>query len=443
MRVVALLSTRLVGAVVVVVTACCVPRPLAAQDFPSANESEQTLIRAELQRIIAEDPEQAADARKALDALDQPETTEAGRQARNRREHGVRRIVNGLPARGHLAVGALLKGADPRAAQAWCTGTLVGCDKFLTAAHCIIKDPSPGSYLVFFQELGFFEVKGIQWPTELYRHPEPYGDLAMVTLARPVEGIAPMALNVGVRPLNKSIATIVGFGRTGGAHYDYGVKREGSARTDICPAAYAQMKVLCWTYDADVKSLRRASNTCNGDSGGGVFMRDNDGPRVVQKVFGVVSGGLDRQCIKNDVSYNVDVSQFHQWIEAAGEGRLTASVCGRPLFGTRDSESKRLLARLTEETPEAVARLDVGPGFDALRVVMNGEDDGTGRNDFDLFVYRGESASDSMLACKGDGPGQFAFCEIKSPMPGRWTVVVRRKAGQGQVQVSATLVGKP
>jgi len=424
------------AAVVFAIAVNILPRVASAQEFPSANEGEEALIRAELQRIIADDHEQAADARKALDALDQPDTTQAGRQARNRRERGARRIVNGLPARGHSAVGALLQGSDPRTAKSWCTGTLVGCDKFLTAAHCVADDPLPKSYLVFFQELGFFNVKGIHWPKDEYHHPDPYFDLAMVTLARPVEGIAPMAINTSVKPLNRSVATIIGFGRTGGSRYDYGIKREGSARTEACPGSYANKKLLCWSYDADVKSLRRTSNTCNGDSGGGVFMRDNEGGRVVQKVFGVVSGGLDDNCVKNDISYNVDVFQFRQWIEAQGEGRLSSAMCGRPIFDGQ--EPRRLLARLGKDKPEAVAKLDVPAGVGTLRIAMNGEDDGKEKNDFDLLVFQGERVPGATPACREDGAGQFAFCEVKSPASGRWTIVVARKLGEGDVQISAS-----
>jgi hypothetical protein len=47
--------------------------------------------------------------------------------------------------------------------------------------------------------------------------------------------------------------------------------------------------VLCWKFDADVISKTSAQNTCNADSGGGIFIRYSDGPRVVEKVFGVVS----------------------------------------------------------------------------------------------------------------------------------------------------------
>ena len=163
-------ARRLLLAAVTTLAAAICWRPdlSSAQDMPSANEAEEGLIRAELLRIIAESPERANEARKALEGLDQPETTPAGRQARNRRERGARRIVNGLPARGHAAVGALLKGNDAKTASAWCTGTLVGCGKFLTAAHCIVDNPSPKSYFVFFQEVGFFEVKDIRWPKNEY-----------------------------------------------------------------------------------------------------------------------------------------------------------------------------------------------------------------------------------------------------------------------------------
>ena len=72
---------------------------------------------------------------------------------------------------------------------------------------------------------------------------------------------------------------------------------------------------------------------------------------------------------------------------------------------------------------------------------MNGEDDGYGKNDFDLVVYRGDPAPGAAPACKENGPGQFAFCEVKAPASGRWTIIVVRKAGDGNVQITTTLTG--
>src|SRR5215468_4111422 len=125
------------------------------------------------------------------------------------RERSARRIVNGVPATGFPAVGALLLGRDPANAKFLCTGTLVGCDKFLTAAHCVFKYDHPEGYLVFFQELGFFSVKDIRWPKQDYKENYAAYDLAMLTLARSADGIAPMPLNfsTSAKPLNKAFAT--------------------------------------------------------------------------------------------------------------------------------------------------------------------------------------------------------------------------------------------
>lgn len=404
----------------------------------SAKQQEEADIREELQRIVNEEPERAADANKALDALDQPESSARGRQSRNRRERSSRRIVNGMPSRSHPAVGALLQGNDPHTAKVQCTGTLVGCDKFLTAAHCIADHPSADQYLVFFQELGFFRVKAVKWQQDKYD--SPYFDWAMLTLARPVEGIAAMAINTSVEPLNGSIATIVGFGRTGGSRLDYGIKREGSVKLSACPDDLARSRALCWRYDADVQSNSSAQNTCHADSGGGIFMRDSDGPRIVEKVFGIVSGGMDDDCMKNDLSYNVDTFRYRDWIEAAGEGRLQPGMCGRPLWDSAATEPVRNRFRLGTATPEVRFTVEAPAGASALRVAMNAEDNGSGENEFQISVFKGQALADSGDACTGHGSGRFAFCEIERPEPGVWTISLTRKKGEGEAQVTTLLV---
>lgn len=405
-----------------------------AQSDTSTKAQEDDELREELQRIIKDDPEHAAEAQKALDALNQPETSREGRQARNRREQGARRIVNGLPSRSHPAVGALVRGSTPQTARALCTGTLVGCDKFLTAAHCIAEKPAPDGYLVFFQELGFFKVKNIRWEKEKFHSPDY--DLAMLTLAKPVEGIAPVPLNTSVKPLNKSIATIAGFGRTGGTRQDYGIKREGSVKLAACPAEWSSRKVLCWNFDADVKPRASAQNTCNADSGGGIFLRDNEGARIVEKLFGVVTGGTDANCMNNDLSYNVDVLQYREWIQTAGEGRLSANMCGRPAQDGAHQPVRQVF-HLDAGKAKASFTLGVPEGSPALRVAMNGEDNGFGRNEYRLAVFNSEQTAD---ACDGKGNGIFAFCAVDKPKPGAWTVTVTRVKGEGEVQITAAAV---
>jgi V8-like Glu-specific endopeptidase len=416
------------------------PNAASAQTEPSAKAQEEAELRAALERIVKQDHAHAAEAQRALDALDQPESSAKGRQARNRREHGARRIVNGLPSHSHPAVGALLKGNTPQKAGSWCTGTLVGCDKFLTAAHCIADDPSPGSYLVFFQELGFFEVKKVQWNKEKYEF--PYFDLAMLTLAKPVEGIAPMPINMSVKPLNNSIATIVGFGRTGGTRIDYGIKREGTVKTAKCPAEFAKSNVLCWHFDADVMPGASAQNTCNADSGGGIFMRDNDGPRVVEKLFGTVSGGTDSNCMNHDIAYNVDVFQYRDWIKQAGEGRLSSAMCGAPLVEDGAHAPALKTLSLSDANPEASFTVDAPEGAAALRVAMNAEDDGTHKNQFQFSAFSSKEPASTENACGDNGTGQFAFCAIDKPKSGPWTIALRRTKGEGEVQITTLIVGQ-
>ena len=412
-----------------------------AQSEPSAKEQEEAEVRDALQSIVKADPNQAgaAQAQKALDALDKPASSPEGRQARNRRERGSRRIVNGLPSRSHPAVGALLKGAAPESAGIQCTGTLVGCDKFLTAAHCISDDPTPGSYMVFFQELGVFPVKAIRWEKDKYKGPSPYLDLAMLTLTRPVEGIAPMPINTNGKPLNNSIATIVGFGRTGGTRFDYGIKREGTVKFAACPTSLAKVNALCWHFDADVIAGASAQNTCNADSGGGVFIRDNDAnDRVVEKLFGTVSGG-NRDCVTNDTAYNVDVFEYRDWIAAAGEGALSSSMCGRPLWGAQNAPVPKTV-RFAEDKPETTLDVQVPEGARALRVAVNAEDDSRLNNPFTFSVSSGKDPAASEAACANPSALQFAFCEIKEPKAGPWTVAIKRRKGGGQVQITTLVV---
>ena len=409
----------------------------AADPLQSPQESEETALRQELERIVKDDPQKGAEARKTLEVLDQPASSSQGRQLRNRRERGARRIVNGIQTIRHSAVAAVLRGSGPTTATAWCTGTLVACDKVLTAAHCVAGDPSPKGYLAYFPTLGFFEVTNVTWLKDDYRF--PYADLAMLTLAKSVDGIAPISLNTAASPINGSIGTIVGYGRTGGKKQDYGVKREGSVKFGSCQDRYADKKLLCWDFDADINVGTQDSNTCNADSGGGVFMLDKEGQRSVQRVVGVVSGGLDSDCVKGDHSYNTDVFQWRDWLAKSVDGKRS-ETCGATNIDI-PKNFKSALVMLGPEKPEVKFALQVPPGTGSLRVAMNGEDDGKGKNDFDLLLFEGSDTASA--ACEQSGTGQFAFCQIEQPSTGPWTISLRRKKGEGAAQLTVTIVPAP
>src|SRR5262245_9633061 len=106
-------------------------------------------------------------------------------------------IVYGSLSAQYPAAGALLVGDDPTKAVSMCSGVLIGCQTFLTAAHCVCTGdgagcqgsgaPKASGSLVFFQNAGFFRVASI------VVHPDYHfpwaGDLAVLRLATPVTGI--------------------------------------------------------------------------------------------------------------------------------------------------------------------------------------------------------------------------------------------------------------
>jgi V8-like Glu-specific endopeptidase len=423
------------------------PISASAGTLQSPDAIEKAETHRELERIAREEPAKAAEARKAIEELDHPAATGSGRrEQRSRRENSGRRIVKGIGTFKHPATGALLKGGDPRSAGAWCSGTLVGCDKFLTAAHCVVSHPDPQGYLVFFQNAGFFRIKDIHWPKNAYKEGSPYADIALLVLTRSVEGIAPIPLNRAASPIDGSVGDIVGFGRTGGDNEDFGIKREGPVITTACHGEVANKKLLCWDFSAklmkDNKGLThvRSSNTCKGDSGGGLLMWDREGQRSVQRIVGTTVAGVQHNCLEGDHSFDTDVFAHLAWIEGAGRSRLSETTCGTMDRLDIDRHVLGDLVMLSETLPEKVYNIDIASDLLSLRVSMNGDDDGLGKNDFDLFVIRGPQSDISKAVCSETGPGQFAFCEIVHPEAGPWTIVVRRKKGEGFAQVAVTQV---
>jgi hypothetical protein len=348
-------------------------------------------------------------------------------------------VVKGVFAFGYPESGALLKGSNPQSAGALCSGTLIGCDKFLTAAHCIADEPNPSRYQVFFQNAGFFSVQSIDWPKEEFLSGQHTGDIAVLTLARPVEHIAPMEINRQVSPKQGTAGTIVGFGRTGGNNLDYGIKREGRVTTAACPPQLDGKRVLCWNFDADETATRSNwhSNTCNGDSGGALFVSLDKRSRSTAVVAGVTVAGLRDDCSEGDRSYDTDVFSYAKWVNQVGEGRLSAKACG-PLGPLQLDDVEPASITLSETDPKFSVQFVVPPDLTGIRVAMNGEDDGHHDSDFDLYVMPGANEDTSKAVCTQDGSGQFAFCDIQTPTAGTWTALVRRKKGEGHAQLTIT-----
>jgi hypothetical protein len=353
------------------------------------------------------------------------------------------RIVNGTLTSLYPTTGALLVSGDPATASLECSGTLIGCQTFLTAGHCVCDTvgsncqganaPNPAGFVVFLQHAGFFSVASISV------HPSydfPVGDVAIVHLATPVTGIAPTPIDTTVAPPDGTDALIAGFGRSGGNRFDYGLKRAGAVVTAPCPAGVSGTTSVCFDFADPVGPPGTDVDTCNGDSGGPLFVDFGCGLTVA----GITSGGTSSPCLPTDHSYDANVYDYRDYVAAQAGADLANRTCGAmPQAGDAKAPITGFDGTLDATTSQATHAFTVPAGTSRLRVAMNAIDDGG--SDFDLYVRRGSPPTTSVFDCKQDGFGQFGFCEFTAPAAGTWYALVVRSFGAGDYQVTVTTIG--
>jgi len=355
-------------------------------------------------------------------------------------QRGGVRIVNGTFSFRDPSVGALLRGPDPDRAVAWCSGTLIGCSTFVTAAHCVCDldgaacqsgsaAPDPTEWFVFLQHAGFFAVESVAV------HPSfdfPLEDVVVVRLAGAASGVAPSPLATADPPFG-SDATIVGFGRSGGAEDDYGLKRRGAVVTTACGNGLPD-GLLCWSFESPVGPPGVDSNTCNGDSGGPLFV-DAAGTPVLT---GLTSGGSSDNCLPTDESYDTSIARQRAYIEDRAGGDLGAAACGElPPVGDAATEVVGFTQSLDAAKPTGEHVLDLPEGTNRLRVALNASEESGA--DFDLYVRAGSPPTLSEWDCRAFGSSQYGYCEFDAPAAGPWHVLVNRFSGASTYQVTLTI----
>lgn len=365
-------------------------------------------------------------------------------------------IANGVEDPHWPAAGALLFGDDPASADFRCSGTLIGCSIFLTAAHCMEDehDPRPRYYNqdpkwyhVYLQNGGIFAVKPpVAWnKKEVKDFNLPRWDIAIFELVRPVEGIAPLPLNRGGTLPYGTKGTIVGFGKSEATKFNPGIKRRGTVTTGKCIQSkrgptLSDTTEICWSFDKNIGIPGEDSSTCHGDSGGGLYVGDG------HRVAGITSAGerdtYTDGCVPPDHVADANVFYYLSWIEASAKGKLGTKPCGAFQPVDIDRDTKNYSGRFKPLDAKKVQPIEVPSGTARLRVAMNGELSEDQTNNFDLFLIPGNSDDLKKAKCKGAGRGQFAFCEIPDPPAGPWTAVVRGTEGFGLYQLTVTFVRK-
>ena len=354
----------------------------------------------------------------------------------------ARPIVNGTVTADFPGTGMLI-GGGPEGGM-FCSATLIGCDTVLTAAHCVCSGtggecsstvPAQPTF-VFFQSAGFFEVTSVE-VNPAYNEAIEY-DAAILRLAEPVTGIRPVPVASSAVAAG-SPAVIVGFGRTGGDVYEYGIKRQGQVTTTACSPELG-VKKLCWAFDGSAAASE--SNVCHGDSGGSTYVIAGGVPTIV----GVHSTTNQMSCLESPGTYesaDTSVYDHRDFITARAAEAIGEASCGDlPQVGDPDVTVTGETGRL-ELGESADFTIEVPRGTAELRVALNSTD-GVDAN-LDLYLKQGEPASPSFADCAAAGDGPHGFCSIDSPAPGTWYAQVvapgRSATPGGDFQMTATAVG--
>jgi secreted trypsin-like serine protease len=352
------------------------------------------------------------------------------------------RIVNGLDTFGFPTTGALLYGAGGAPitadnAMLFCSGTLIGCRTFLTAAHCVSSDGDPTHYAVYLQSAGVIAVSSVTY------NPSYTGlggnDVAVLKLATDVTGIAPTPINSthDLNALGVGLpGTIVGFGLSYYNARDVGIKRTGAVVTANCVTSVTggqgNDKLVCWDFAIPVGPPGTDSDTCSGDSGGPLFMDFNG----VTEVVGTTVSGSSPTCLPVDHSYDASVYYNAAWIQSQIGTDSTVTCGGIGPIGSPSASVIGNAGALSATHMTDSFSVDVGTPS-VLRFALNGQDSRT--FNVDLYVKAGLGASPSSYDCKADGLSVFGGCEFLNPTPGIWSIFVSDAAGAGLYQVATTI----
>jgi hypothetical protein len=355
---------------------------------------------------------------------------------------GPARIVNGRNSQAFPTTGALLYSGggqiNENNALSWCSGTLIGCETFLTAAHCVENDSDASHYWVYFQHAGIHSIRSLASHPSYVSLGFPEFDVAVMKLGSAVTGIQPTPINTIASPSFGTSGTIVGFGQSSGGAGDFGIKRFGHVETSDCTGVVSSLgnsELVCWRFQNPVGPPGDDSNTCNGDSGGPLFVDFGSG----EVVAGVTSGGGSGNCLPIDDSYDANIFTYSGFVLNNLGSDSTTTCGGIPPVGNSLVDVIGNQGTLSSSNASDTFTISVPSKKNEVRFAMHGET--SARLDVNFSVKEGLGASSSSFDCKADGSRNFGDCTFVLPNGGDWSMFVERASGSGEYQFTTTVFG--
>lgn len=205
-----------------------------------------------------------------------------------------------------------------------CTGVIISNDTILTAAHCVIGKPSEFK-IAFYNSLirpDCPRAESVREVETLLAH-EDYktkqnmfksNDIALIKIKGTIPlGFKPMKLMMDYSRVSNEDVIVAGFGVSATKEKDYGtLKRTQLRRLTEIEKRDGSYLSLGWDLPALVFDQSRGTGICQGDSGGGAFVKVGDEYRLIGIASVVISPEGQEPC--SQLAAHMNTRFYSEWI---------------------------------------------------------------------------------------------------------------------------------